>query len=92
MALTEVVASVVAMFFVDRLGRRVLLLVSGAALAVCTGVMGGYFYAKVRLRMRSVVGRTGTGTSLTDQARPLQMKVKRIGRRRRFYPVSKERK
>lgn len=45
-AAVEVVAAFVGMYFVDRLGRRPLLLFSGSVMAVCTGLLGGYFYFK----------------------------------------------
>lgn len=45
-AAVEVLAAVVSMFCVDRLGRRVLLLISGICMAVTTGLMGCYFFFK----------------------------------------------
>ncbi|KAK3922194.1 Facilitated trehalose transporter Tret1-2-like protein [Frankliniella fusca] len=45
-AAVEVVAAVVSLGFVDRLGRRTLLMMSGASLAICTGIMGVYFFFK----------------------------------------------
>lgn len=42
----QVVATLVAAIIVDRLGRRALLLASGTLMALCTGVLGAYFYVK----------------------------------------------
>lgn len=47
-AAVQAAAAVVSMGFVDRLGRRALLLASGSAMAVCTGLLGVYFFFKVR--------------------------------------------
>lgn len=42
----QVVAVFVSTLIVDKLGRRLLLLPSIIVMALCTGILGGYFYAK----------------------------------------------
>lgn len=44
----QVVATFVASLVVDRLGRRILLLVSDAVMALCTLFLGIYFFMKQR--------------------------------------------
>ncbi|XP_055379051.1 facilitated trehalose transporter Tret1-2 homolog isoform X2 [Condylostylus longicornis] len=42
----QVIATTVSVLVVDRLGRRILLLISGAVMAICTILLGVYFYMK----------------------------------------------
>ncbi|XP_037908884.1 facilitated trehalose transporter Tret1 isoform X3 [Hermetia illucens] len=46
--LMQVIATLVSVMVVDRLGRRILLLASGAIMAVCTILMGVYFFLQKR--------------------------------------------
>ena len=43
----QLIAVVAAMFLVDRAGRRILLLMSGALMAMSLGSLGYYFHIKV---------------------------------------------
>lgn len=44
----QVVATFIASLIVDRLGRRILLLISDAVMAICTLFLGIYFFMKTR--------------------------------------------
>lgn len=51
LGVVNIMATVFSNFFIDRLGRKMLLYISTIGMIISLGVFGAYFYLKVNLRI-----------------------------------------